>query len=106
METFKTMLFFSDFEEGTPRFYPTIWYENAWWIVGTWLESLDKKAAMPEILVRLTGLPHQEVNLLDCRFVLTNSIPKSVLCGKAQDGYTIAYHPAAIAHTQGPRSIH
>jgi len=106
MEVFKTYLFFSGHDEGHPYLIDTIQHEGAWWLVASWLQSNATAEKIPERLVRLTGLRFQEVENQPYRFFLNNALPKSVLDGKPQDGYVIAVHPAALANSQGPKSVH
>lgn len=106
MKVFKTYLFFAGHDEGHPYLVDAIEHEGGWWLVASWLKSHATQEKIPERLVRLTGLPHREVEGLPYRFVLSNAIPKDVFDGTAQDGYVLATHPAAISHTQGPRSFH
>ena len=104
MEVFKTYLFISGHEDGHPFLIDTIFYENEWWLVSSWLYHDARKEQIPERLVQLTGLQYQEVNLPDHRFLLNNSMPKSVLDGIPQDGYVLANYPALL-HTQGPKTV-
>ena len=105
MKTFKTYLFFSGYDEGTPYLIDTIFYENAWWLVASWIESNNKSEKIPERLVQLTGLRYQEVHEGNHRFVLNNSIPKSVFDGKEQEGYVVANYPV-LSHIQASSSSH
>jgi hypothetical protein len=104
-KVFKTYLFFSDHDQGHPYLIDTIEHEGALWLVGSWIESHATGKRTPGRLVRLTGLPYQEVEGEAYRFLLNNSIPKAVLDGKEQGEYVVATHPA-LAHIPGPDSRH
>ena len=77
----KTLLFFSDHDQGQSYLIDTIWHEGHWWLVGSWLAPHDGGQRLPERLVRLTGLRYEEVKNQPFRFLLNNAIPKSVLDG-------------------------
>ena len=53
LEVFKTALFFSGYDEGNQYIVDTIWYENAWWLVATWLVPNGAGDKIPDKLVRL-----------------------------------------------------
>jgi len=108
MEVFKTYLFFSGHDESHPYLIDTVWHEGHWWLVGTWLEHPVTRHRIPERIVQMNGLTvrFQEVEGQPYRFLLNNALPKSVLYGVPQDGYVIAVHPAALADSQGPKSVH
>jgi hypothetical protein len=101
-DIYKTYLFFSDFDQGHEYLIDTIHHDGAWWLVGSWLQDNATGARVPERLVRLTGLPHQEMTGQPFRFVLSNSISKSVLEGQEQDGFVILMLPVP-ADTQAPK---
>ncbi len=94
MDVFKTHLFFEDHDQGFPYLIDTIQYEEGWWLVGSWLVHNATQERIPERLVRLTGLRFQEVHGQPYRFLLNNSLPKSVLDGEERDGYVVATYPA------------
>lgn len=93
MKVFKTQLSFSGFDEGSFYLVDTIFYQNEWWLVSSWLEANDKSDKVPDKIVRLSGLRYQEVDGQRYRFLLSNSIPKSVFEGIAQEGYVVARFP-------------
>lgn len=101
MEVFKTYLFFEGFDEGSPYLIDTIFVAGAWWLVGSWLAANATGERVPERLVRLTGLAHEEVVGQRHRFLLHNSLPKSVLDGQARSGYVVASYQA-LAHSPAP----
>ena len=103
MEVFKTYLFFEGFDEGSPYLIDTIFLAGAWWLVGSWLAANATGERVPERLVRLTGLPHEEASGQRHRFLLNNSLPKSVLDGEARDGYVAASYQA-LAGSPAPTS--
>jgi len=105
MEVFKTYLFFSDHDQGSPYLIDTIWHRDSWWLVGSWLQSNATGERTPERLVRLSGLAYQEVQGQSYRFLLNNSIPKAVLDGKEQGEYVVAVYPV-LAQIRGPKSTH
>jgi hypothetical protein len=99
MDVFKTYLFFEGFDEGSSYLIDTIFLDGAWWLVGSWLEARATQERVPERLVRLSGLPHETVSGQRWRFLLNNPLPKSVLDGKARDGYVVANY-RTLAHTR------
>ncbi len=101
MDVCKTFAFFSDHEQGFPHLIDTIFYEDRWWLVGTWLESNTTGDRVPETLVLLDALHHEEIEGKPYRFVLNNEIPISVLRGEAQEGYVVATYQV-LDDTQGP----
>jgi hypothetical protein len=90
IEVFKTLLFFEGYDEGHSYLIDTIFYQGAWWLVASWIAQYATSERAPERLVRLTGLRFEEVEGKPHRFLLHNSIPRSVLDGQAQDGYVLA----------------
>lgn len=94
MEFFKTVITFSEFDEGFLQRVDTIWYKDAWWLVATAFEDPSTGRKIPDRLVRLTGLPFQEVNELGYRFFLGTAIPISVFEGQPCEGYVVEYYPA------------
>lgn len=94
MKVVKTYLFFEGFEEGVPHLIDTIFVAGAWWLVGSWLVANATGERVPERLVRLTGLRHERASGQRWRFVLNNSLPKSVLDGEARSGYVVANYQA------------
>ncbi len=107
MDVFKTYLFFSDYDQGSPYLIDTILHEGRWWLVGSWLEQIATGERIPERLVLLDGqrIRYQEVQGEPYRFVLSNSLPRGVLAGTEQDGYVVATYQA-LARTQGPDKRH
>src|ERR1035437_8378938 len=93
MEVFKTYLFFEGFDEGNPYLIDTIFHEGAWWLVASWIAQYATRERAPERLVRLTGLHFEEVHGKPYRYLLNNSVPKSVFDGQAQAGYVVATNP-------------
>ena len=102
MDVFKTHLFFEGFDEGSPYLIDTIFLGGEWWLVGSWLQANATGERVPERLVRLTGLPHQEASGQRYRFLLNNSLPKPVLDGEARDGFVVANYQA-LARSLAPR---
>ncbi len=105
MEVFKTRFWLVGGGLDDSMLTDTIWHEGSWWLVASYLQSRATQEKIPERLVRLTGLAHQEVTGERYRFLVAQPIPKSVFEGKTQDGYVVAIHPAVLADTQGPKSI-
>jgi hypothetical protein len=93
MEVFKTYLFFEDSDEGHAQLVDTIFHEDSWWLVGSWLAHAPTRTRVPERIVRLSGLRFQEVKGQPFRFLLNNPLPKSVLDGESQAGYVVAMYP-------------
>jgi hypothetical protein len=106
MEVFKTYLFFDDYDQGHSYLIDTIFYDDAWWLVASWMQKHMTTEKIPARLVRLTGLAFQEVEDNKYRFLLNNAIPKSVLDGREQDGYTTLFYPDALSHIQGNSGVH
>lgn len=103
METVKTLITFSGFDEGRFHLVDTIWHDNAWWLVSTWLQNQATGHKTPERIVRLSGLRYQELTAEPYRFVLNNAVPISVFEGKQHDAYVIAVFPAlGKIQTDGP----
>lgn len=103
MEFFKTLITFSGFDEGFLQLCDTIWYKDAWWLVATAFEAPSTGHKIPDRIVRLSGLPYQEVNGPEYRFLLGTAIPISVFEGQMSEGYVIEYYPA-LADIQSPLS--
>nr|MDP2192541.1 hypothetical protein [Rhodoferax sp.] len=108
MEIVKTYLFFSGHDEDHPYLIDTIFYEGAWWLVASWLQHHSTGHRIPERIIQMDGLTvrFQEVEGHPYRFLLNNALPKSVLDGVQQEGYTMAIHPSALAESQGPKLVH
>lgn len=97
MDVWKTYAFFSDHDQGFAQLLDTIAANGQLWIVGSWLQSNATGERIPEKLVLLDALPHQEAPPgKPYRFVLSNSLPRSVLQGKAQPGYVVATYQALV----------
>lgn len=106
MEIFKTCITFIGYDEGYFFLADTIFYENQWWLVPTWLEANNKSEKIPERLVRLTGLRYQEVDGMPYRFLLNIAIPKSVFDGEEEEeGYVVANYPV-LEHIHTSKSVH
>ena len=101
MDVCKTFAFFSDHEQGSPHLIDTIFYEDRWWLVGTWLESNATGDRVPETLVLLDTLRHREIEGKPYRFALKPEIPKSVLRGEAREGYVVATYQV-LDGSRGP----
>ncbi len=101
MDVCKTFAFISDTDEVSPHLIDTIFYEDRWWLVGTWLESNATGDRVPETLVLLDTLRHQEIEGKPYRFVLNNEIPRAVLRGEAREGYVVATY-RVLDDPQGP----
>lgn len=108
MEIFKTYLFFSGHDEAHPYLIDTIWHENHWWIIASWIEEHATGQRIPKKIIQMDGVAvrFQEVEGQSYRFMLNNALPKSVFDGESQDGYVVGIHPSAVAQTQGPKSVH
>ena len=100
MDVCKTFAFFSDHEQGSPHLIDTIFYEDRWWLVGTWLESNATGDRVPEMLVLLDTFRHREIEGKPYRFALKPAIPRSVLRGEAREGYVVATYQV-LDDTQG-----
>jgi hypothetical protein len=97
MEVFKTHLYLTDdVALVEPYLIDTIFHQGFWWLVATWAAPHAGGARVPEVLVRLTGLSHEEVEGKPYRFFLHNPIPKAVLEGKEQAGYVVAWNQALV----------
>ncbi len=101
MDVCKTLAFFSDYDQGSTHLIDTIFHEDRWWLVGTWLQSNATGERVPETLVLLDTLRHQEIEGKPYRFVLNNAIPRAVLHGEAKEGYVVATYQV-LDDTLGP----
>ncbi len=101
MEVCKTFAFISDRDQVSPHLIDTIFYEDRWWLVGTWLESNATGDRVPETLVLLDTLRHREIEGKPYRFALKPEIPKSVLRGEAREGYVVATYQV-LDGSRGP----
>ena len=101
MDVCKTLAFFSGHDQGSRHLIDTIFYQGRWWLVGTWLQSSATGDRVPETLVLLDTLRHQEIEGKPYRFVLTHGIPRSVLRGEAKEGYVVATYQV-LDDTPGP----
>ena len=97
-------MFFSDHDQGHPYLIDTIEHEGEWWLVASWLEPNEGGELIPGRLVRLSGLQYQEETAGDYRFLLNNSIPKSVFDGEEHTGYVTLNYPG-LSDIQGPSSV-
>jgi hypothetical protein len=64
----------------------TIKLESVWWLVCSWNDGLQTR---PRRVVRLSGLPHEEVKGQTFRFVLTHPLPAELLAGRALPGFHV-----------------
>lgn len=103
MDVFKTRVFFDELKEDS-HLVDTIWHEGAWWLVGKWISVIATGERMPDVLVRLTGLPHHETTDPQYRFFLHIQLPKRALEGEKTDGFVVARH--GMAPTPGSSSLH
>ena len=78
MKIFKTYMFFSDHDQGQSYLIDTIRHEGAWWLVASWLQSNDTGDKYPGRLIRLSGLRYQEVDSEPYRFLLNNSLKRTI----------------------------
>ncbi len=101
MDFCKTLAVFSDHELGSSHLIDTIFHQGRWWLVGTWLQSNATGDRVPETLVLLDTLRHQEIEGKPYRFVLNSEIPRAVLRGEAKEGYVVATYQV-LDDTQGP----
>ena len=101
MDVCKTFAFISDTDEVSPHLIDTIFYEDRWWLVGTWLESNATGDRVPETLVLLDTLRHREIEGKPYRFALKPAIPISVLRGEAREGYVVATYQV-LDDSRGP----
>lgn len=101
MDACKTLAFFSDYEQGSAHLINTIFHQGRWWLVGTWLGSTTTGDRVPETLVLLDALDHQEIEGKPYRFVLNNEIPRAVLRGETRKGYVVATYQV-LDDTPGP----
>jgi hypothetical protein len=106
MDVFKTYLFFEGFNDGSPYLIDTIFLDDTWWLVGSWLVPNATGEQVPERLVRLNGLPHEKASGQRWRFLLNNPLPKSVLDGEARNGYVVANYQALTDKRPGKRAPH
>lgn len=96
MDAVKTLITFSGYDEGHFHLVDTIWHDNAWWLVATWLQDPSTGHKTPERIVRLDGLRYQEVQGQAYRFVLSSAIPIAVFEGTPHEGYEVAYFPVLV----------
>src|SRR6266404_4296824 len=97
MEVFKTRAYLEDdLALAEPIHIDTIFHQGFWWLVPSWAVPHAGGAPVPEVVVRLTGLSHEEVEGKPYRFFLHNPIPKAVLEGKEQAGYVVAWNQALV----------
>ncbi len=101
MDVRKTFAFISDDDGASPHLIDTIFHEGQWWLVGTWLESNTTGDRVPETLVLLDTLHHQEIEGKPYRFALKPAIPRSVLRGEAREGYVVATYQV-LDDSRGP----
>ena len=97
MEVFKTRAYLhDDLALAYPVHIDTICQQGIWWLVPSWASPHGGGGPVPEVVVRLTGLSHEEVEGKPYRFFLHRPIPKAVLDGKEQAGYVVAKNPALL----------
>ena len=99
MKFFKTetVIYDPDTDQNANVLVDTVYYEGNWWLCPPpLLRSLATGEIIPQRLI-LTGVAYvklQEVNHPDYRFLLSNSIPKSVFDGKTEGEYIVALYQA------------
>ena len=106
MDTVKTLITFSGFDEGYFHLVDTVWHDGAWWLVATKLKDPSTGHEVPERIVRLTGLRYQEAQGQPYRFVLNSAVPISVFEGTPHDKYVVAYFPALSDIPQQNSGLH
>ena len=81
MKILKTMVSFSDLEDGSVYKMDTIEYQGKLWLVPEW--TVDRVAGLtrPTRIICLDPLPHQKTPGGPSDFVLNYGIPKSVCIG-------------------------
>ena len=87
MQVFKTYAFTED--DPYPMLFDTFFHEGAWWLIASWMVNDEGGVRAPARLVRLSGLPFEEVKGKPYRFLLGKVLPRSVLDGKPQAGFIV-----------------
>jgi hypothetical protein len=97
MKIFKTMMTFSDDDDGTIHKMDTIEYQGKMWLVAGWLDCPREGWRIPARIICLNVLPHQKMKIADADFVLTHGIPKAVWNGQIpsqpEDWYVVIERP-------------
>ena len=100
MNIFKTLLAFSDGDDGALYRVDTIEHEGKMWLVPSWLDNPVAGHRIPERLILLDVLPHQKTPDGPADFVLSPGIPKSVFDGEVLpqpgDGFVVIEVPEDI----------
>ena len=78
-------------DDGTIYKVDTVEHEGHFWIVPEWLEIREEKLIMPARIIQIDSLDHQKTEIYGCQFVVTYSIPKSVLSGETQTAEGVDY---------------
>lgn len=94
----KTLISFSDLDDGFLYRVDTIEYQGKFWLVPTWLDKPTEGWRIPERIICLDVLPHQKTGTSDpADFVLSHGIPKSVFDGRippqSEDSYIVVERP-------------
>jgi hypothetical protein len=96
MKIFKTAVYFSDCQESKIYRVDTIEYEGMFWLVPEWNDFPEAGVTMPDRIICLDGLVHQETSPdAAVQFVLNNGIPRSVYDGQIPigDKYVVIKNP-------------
>jgi hypothetical protein len=82
MKILKTMMFFSDCDEGTIYKVDTIEYQGKRWLVPEWLDNAREGWRSPARIICIDLLKHQNSPGGPADFVLNDGIPKAVFDGQ------------------------
>ena len=99
---FKTYAFTDD--DPYPVLIDTFFHEEAWWLVVSWMANYEGGVRAPERLVRLSGLPFEEVKGKPYRFLLGKVLPRVVLDGKPQAGFIVKKY-RYVRHSPTPPEL-
>ena len=93
----KTLLFFSEDENGIIYRVDTIKYTGKIWLVPGWIDNPKAGWRIPERIICLEGLPYEETPGGSADFLLNGGIPRSVFNGQIlpelKNQYTVIEKP-------------
>ncbi len=87
MKTLKTLLTFSDYNQGVVLHCETVEFQDKFWIIPEWKQNNSKNKMRPDRLICLDDLCHQRIlSGFPADFVLSEPIPRCIFAGEIPSG--------------------